>query len=184
MKITISQDFNSVEAAEEFLARRFGQPFSSAVAPVKNPPVEASQAAQAPVAAAPLIPNRARKPRSDAGQARGPYKPRDSVSAPVPPEAEPGAPSAPVGMAVTAPTAPPAAASAAAPQAGSPGEASDLTVEALRETLGRLQKTPGKGVEACLAAIKQFGVTRISDLPKERYAEFDGYVRSLLQEGP
>jgi hypothetical protein len=50
----------------------------------------------------------------------------------------------------------------------------------MRATLAKLHAVPGKGTEACIAALQKFGVLRISELPKEKYAEFSGYVQSQL----
>jgi hypothetical protein len=62
--------------------------------------------------------------------------------------------------------------------------AADLTLDAVRETMGKLHKIPGLGMEACIESLKAFGVLRISDLPKEKYAAFDAHIRSQLPVAP
>jgi hypothetical protein len=56
-------------------------------------------------------------------------------------------------------------------------------LDAVRETLGRLHAVPGKGMTACMAALRAFDVTRISDLPKEKYADFSKYVLAQIPAG-
>jgi hypothetical protein len=62
--------------------------------------------------------------------------------------------------------------------------AADLTLDAVRETMGKMHRIPGLGMEACIASLKAFGVLRISDLPKEKYAAFDAHLRSQLPVAP
>lgn len=48
--------------------------------------------------------------------------------------------------------------------------------EGVHAAMKRLIETPAKGLGACLASLKTFGATRISEVPRERYGEFIEYV--------
>jgi hypothetical protein len=71
--------------------------------------------------------------------------------------------------------------SAEAPQAAQAPGAAELTEADVRVTLGLLNDAPGGGMGACIKAIKDFGYERITAIPKEKYAGFDAYIRSLLK---
>jgi hypothetical protein len=176
MKITITQEFSTAEEAVAFIARAGG---AVCLDPARDAEPEEQQG---PLPAA----KKPRKPRSDAGQARGEYRHRTTMGEPA--ALEPGAVrgSASTPTPPAAPATPPASAAPAKsaavepPQAPQAPEAADLTLDAVRETLGRLHAVPGKGMTACMAALKAFGVLRISDLPKEKYAEFSKHVLAQL----
>ena len=177
MKITITQDFDTPKDALAFLARVQGP------SPAPVAPPAAAVAVSAPE---PVDPNakKPRKGRSDAGQPRGPYKTTTggpaasepgqtgSNSVPTP---MPAAPVSPTQSAV------PAKSSAVEPpQAASAPAAADWTLETVRAEMAKLHALPNKGTTACLAALKHFGTARISDLPKEKYAEFVKYVHEQI----
>lgn len=175
MKITITREFTTADEAMEFLARVQGPSPAPAQPPitVNLMPSTAAEAPQPPAAKKP------RKPRADAGQPRGEYRHRTTggagsppagATSPAPQEPEPSTPSA-------APAKSPALEPSQAAQAPA---AADLTLADLRETLGKLNSVAGKGMESCIAALQKFGVLRVSDLPKEKYAEFNEYVRGQL----
>jgi len=172
MKITITKEFDSFEEAAAFIgamdAERYGAATRTITPPLPPAPLGLEHGEQ---------PKRPRKPRSDAGQARGAYNTKG------------GAVSSLVGATSPMPQVPAPSASSAAPvtssaveppQAAQAPAAADLTLDAIRETLGKLHGVPGKGMEACIASLQKFGVLRLSDLPKEKYAEFEAYVRGQL----
>lgn len=195
MKITITQEFDSVDEVLAFLAPHVRGQLGAGTPPPTltinvaggSAGTQAQEGAGAPAAASPIPPaapftglehgeqpKRPRKPRADAGKPRGPYK--------VTTNAEPEGAGAPAAT-VEAQEATATAASAAAPQAASSGEASssaELTLEGMRDLLRQLNAAPGKGVMACTLALREFGVLRISELPKEKYAEFAEYLRNEL----
>ena len=186
MKITITQDFDTPKDALAFLARVQGPspapvapPAAAAVGVVGQPgPTLPQQQAEQPAAKKP------RKGRSDAGQQRGPYKTTTGGSAASEP-GQTGSNSVPTPM-PAAPVSPtqsavPAKSSAVEPPQAAPAPATvDWTLEAVRAEMGKLHAIPNKGTTACLAALKHFGVARISDLPKEKYAEFVKYVHEQV----
>jgi hypothetical protein len=101
---------------------------------------------------------RARKGRSDAGQPRGAYKPRETA------EPTPAAPE---------PAAPPASAQSAPAVSGpAPTAAVAPTQADARAALHALNDVQGKGMDACLKVLKKFDVMRVSDMKAEKYAEF------------
>jgi hypothetical protein len=195
VKITVTREFDSADEAIEFIGA-MDAPRCALVLDLGPEPDHTKIVAKKP-----------RKPRADAGQARGPYRPRGvagtatptteakpegagvpSSSAPVPaptaasgqvlPPANPR-PAAPSGEAPTS-VAPVKSSSAEAPQAAQAPAAAELTEADVRATLGLLNSAPGGGMGACIKAIKDFGYERVSAMPKEKYAEFDVYIRSLL----
>jgi hypothetical protein len=194
VKITVTREFDSADEAIEFI----GAMDAPRCALVLDPGPEPDPAK--------IVAKKPRKPRADAGQARGPYRPRGSASAAPATEAKPeGAgvpsssapplaptaasgqvlppanprPAAPSGEAPTS-VAPVKSSSAEAPQAAQAPAAAELTEADVRATLGLLNSAPGGGMGACIKAIKDFGYERVSAMPKEKYADFDAYIRSLL----
>lgn len=129
--IQLSFTFDSIEAAQEFLEAVNGPK----VITTDAPPVE-----------------RVRKPRSDAGQPRGPYKRREE--SPV----QTAAPTQTPAATPPAPSAPEAAAPATAPTV--------LTLVHVREAM------TGRPTEKNIALLKKFGYSKSSDLPPAKYAEF------------
>lgn len=143
-------------------------------------------------AAAPEQPatKKPRKPRSDAGQPRGPYGPRTQeanaagAGAPTDTPSTPNAGGEPTGSAPVPSAAPAAAASpetaapAPAPQQASaaanvaPTPGAAPTLDDARAALGRINKTPGLGMPACMTHLQDFGVNRISAVKPEDYARF------------
>jgi hypothetical protein len=199
VKITVTREFDSADEAIEFI----GAIDASRYCLIHPDPVPADVVGDH----VPETPaKKPRKPRADAGQARGPYRPRGSASAAPATEAKPegaGVPSSsapvpapteasgtPRPLATPRPAAPSVAAQpSAAPVKSSSTEASqatqapvatELTEADVRATLGLLNSAPGGGMGACIKAIKDFGYERVSAMPKEKYAEFDVYIRSLL----
>lgn len=181
MKITITREFTTASEAMEFLARVQGpSPAPAQPEPLAQPHVAVEQG-QPPTA------KKARKGRSDAGQPRGPYK---TTGAAAPETAGASQPTTPGITASTAGSAPAAASTTPAapakssavepPQAASAPAAADWTLETVRAEMAKLHALPNKGTTACLAALKHFGTARISDLPKEKYAEFIKYVHEQI----
>ena len=189
MKITITQDFDTPKDALAFLARVQGPSPASVALPlaaaapgvVGQPGPAVQQQTEQPAAKKP------RKGRSDAGQPRGPYK---TTGAAAPETAGASQPTTPGTTASTAGSAPAAASTTSAapakssavepPQAASAPTTADWTLETVRAEMAKLHALPNKGTTACLAALKHFGTARISDLPKERYAEFVKYVHEQI----
>lgn len=183
MKITIVSEFSTPVEAAAFLARVVRDGSAPAAEVSDNP-------TSAPVPQA-TTDKPARKPRADAGQKREPYGPRTT-------EAKAGEAGAPSGTPSTATSGQEPAASAAAPTAASPAAASPAkssapaqgqssgtagtptsaaedfpaTLEGARKAMAALNATTGRGMDACIQALKAAGVNRISDLPKEKYADF------------
>ena len=175
MKITVTTEFDSVPAAAAFLARIAGEEKiidAVIVEPTKT------------VAEKP-----ARKPRADAGQKREPYGPRATTTG-EPAASEPGvvgqasaAPQQPAAPATPTPSsAPQEPKSAADGQSVPPAAAAEdfpATLDGARKAMAALNKTKNKGMDACIAALKASGVNRISDLPKEKYADF---IKSVIDQ--
>jgi hypothetical protein len=149
MKITITEEFKDVNEAHAFLERVFGGP------PMVTQNISGLQ--QEPVAAATEPVKKLRKPRSDAGQPRGPYK---TTGEPAASEPDTGATS------VVTPSAAPATPTTPAVTAAQ----AVLTVADVRAAMEVLNKK--RGIEANMKLLAKFGVQRASDLPKEKYAEF------------
>jgi hypothetical protein len=131
-----------------------------------------------PVAAAVGPVKKLRKPRSDAGQPRGPYK---TTTTGEPAASEPlsaAGDSVPAASAAPAtPTKPAApgneqtqAATTVVPGAHPSPAAAELTVVDVRAAMEVLNKK--RGIEANMKVLAQFKVQRASELPKEKYAEF------------
>jgi len=181
MKITITREFTTAGEAMEFLARVQGPSPAPAQPEPLTQPQTVDNAQSQPVAKKP------RKGRSDAGQPRGPYK---TTGAAAPETAGASQPTTPGITASTAASAPAAASTTPAapakssavepPQAAQAPAAADWTLETVRAEMAKLHALPNKGTTACLAALKHFGTARISDLPKEKYAEFIKYVHEQI----
>jgi len=176
MKITITQEFDNADDAYGFMARLLGP------GTVTMNPVGVSGAA--PQSEQPE--RKPRKPRSDAGQPRGPNSRTTGQQAPGA-SATPtkdakaegaGAPSGDAGG-VSKPTEP--TGSAPVPSAAPSAAASEITLDQVRAKLHQLHAMKGQGVEASLAALQTFKVMRVSDLPKEKYAEFMAHVDEKIK---
>jgi hypothetical protein len=176
MKITITQDFDTVEDAAAFIARLTG---GAQQIKVVIPEVSLAQPAGLPEStlAAEFLPEKkSRKRRNDAGRPRAPYKKAWNA----PETNADGSGGSPAGDAQAAPTAQPAT-GASAPVPSATAEAPEkLTIDVLRALMATLSAVKGKGMEACLAALKTFGVTRISDLPQDKYVDFAAHVREQI----
>lgn len=151
MKITIIREFDSVEEAVEFL-----QPYVPPVQQIKiDLPVRESELPET----VPAPEKKPRKPRSDAGQPRGPYKPREETAAP----------------AQTVPDAAPAQSAAPAAAAPAPAAPKELTIDDLKAAMTVLSKK--HGIEANMKLLAQFGTEKVSALPKDKYAAFHEAVQ-------
>lgn len=134
------------------------------------------------VAPAPAVEKAPRKPRSDAGQARGPQQPNAA-----------GASGAPSGVAVagnsTTGTTDPSSTAAgsaagaststtpASPTATAPQAPAAVTIAPAAPTSDQVQAAVeklfnAKGFDDCAAALSRFGVKRGKDLPEASRAEF------------
>lgn len=178
LKITVSQEFDTPEAAAAFLAL-------VGAAAASKPLRATSEAAVPPAAAAPSVAEKpARKPRSDAGQPRGPYNKDAAPAAPVAPAHEvKSAEPAPSAAATPTPTPVTAAPSAAAPQAPATSTApsgaapthADATA-ALRE----MNKVKGLGMDACVGLLKDYGALSVSKLQPEQLPEFVATIKARI----
>lgn len=183
MKIVITEEFDNLIAASEFLVRAYGQ-HPIALTPPPSAPIGNQQSK-------PEKP--ARKPRSDAGKPRGEYKPRATTTG-EPAASEPGvqgqdsavaplpaAPATPTQSSAPAPTgSDEKSVTRDVPAAEGSNPNFPATLEGARAAMKRLNDAPGKGMDACIGALKAHGVNRISDLPKEKYAAFIEYVVGQL----
>jgi hypothetical protein len=179
MKVTITQDFDSVEDAADFLARVLGTAAQQPEQVINIvPPATFTAEAVAAHTAAVTAGAKVRKPRADAGKPRGPHKDKDAAPAapaaqaqeaqraePVPPPAPATPPQAPAKVDAAPPV---------SPTAG-------VTLEDARAEMKRLNDTKGKGMDACIATLKAFGVNRISDLPKEKIGDFIKDVQAQIE---
>lgn len=136
--ITVSFQFENVDAAAAFLRA-----------------VDGPKPQQLPLSEA-QGEKRERKPRSDAGQPRGPYKRREETPTDGAPVVEAAAPAT-----VPAET-PPAAPEAAA----IPVPAAELSIADVRAAM------TGRSTEKNIALLKKFGYAKSSDLPQPQYAAF------------
>ncbi len=155
--IQLTFHFDTVEAAAEFLATQGGRPPQAEVA-VSNPVSAAAVVNAADV-------KKARKPRADKGQERGPYKKSDNAG-----DAPAGTQTGGSETAVSAP------ALAASPAPATPAPVAALTVDAIKAEMSILSKR--KGIDANIQLLAKFGVQKISSLPEARYAEFVAAVRA------
>ena len=184
MQITITKDFNTVEEALAFLARLDGRQsvVQAAISPLPGLVIAPEQPAPEPE-------KKARKPRADAGKVRGAYKPRDDARAVEGAEhlnVKPEGAGAPAGVGVVAtaekltpPAENPAVEPSQAAQAPA-AAAAPLTIDDLRATMKRLHDTPGKGTDACIQALREFGVLRISEVPAAKFIEFHQHLLAQL----
>lgn len=181
MRITITHDFSTAEEAAQFLAR------------VCDPVITINHLAGKPTFTETSSEKPARKPRSDAGKPRGPYKPRETSTG-EPAASEPGytgegipartPPAAPATPTTSSAPAPAAASSApTSTQAMPVAEEFPATLDGARAAMKKLNDTPGLGMDACIASLKAHGVNRISDLPQEKFAEFIKYVLAQVSAG-
>jgi hypothetical protein len=142
--LTVTFQFKTVEAAVDFL-RAVDGPKPEQVVVVKLPDPQPER--------------KERKPRSDAGQPRGPYK-RGKEESP----AEAAAPATQTPAAADTPPAAAAPEAAAAP-AEQPA-ASDPTLADVRAAM------TGRATEKNIALLAKFGYAKSSELPPAKYAEF------------
>jgi hypothetical protein len=172
MKITITREFDSVEEAVEFL-----QPHMTDVVVVERPmPLKASelpeQAGGTPPATTEKKP---RKPRSDAGQPRGPYKTKEAESAAAP-TADGQASAKPALTDNALASGETGSSAAAAPAPAAPERPVELTIDDLKAAMTVLSKK--HGIEANMKLLAQFGTEKVSLLPKEKYAAFHAAVKN------
>ena len=184
MRITITQDFDDAAAAAAFLAKVTGQPAAPSVTPAGGG--ESSVGTPPAVPVSPIGDKPARKKRADAGQPREPYGPRTTTGEPAEKVQQDGTDkavaSAPAQSALpVSPTT--SSAPAKSPAEGDKPQPSGVptapvaeefpaTLEGARKAMKALDGTKGKGMEACIAALKAHGVNRISDLKAEQFAPF------------
>lgn len=185
MKITIEKEFTSAGEAAAWLQRIAGSPVINVVVP----PTAFEKAGVAVGAQVSDYAKPPRKPRSDAGQKRGPHGAKINGEASLAPKTVDGSTTTSTIASPPKPAAPPAVAQAQeVKRAESPAAAAALargiTVTQLPETpkdaLRRLNAVKGKGMDACIDALKSFGVTRVSDLPAEKNAEFIAYINTEI----
>jgi hypothetical protein len=191
-KITLALEFPSVEAAAEALVLLQGSPTQIKV---QLPDTVVLGGQTAPdVQPTPYIPTTstspekpARKPRADRGQPRGPHKTTGEPAASEPgggqnsvAPSQPAAPATPTQPQAAAPDVKPA--TAGVPSVGAAAPAGELTLDDAREALGRINKTSGMGMPACMQHLQEFGINRISLLEKKMFATFIAQADAKIAE--
>lgn len=140
-----------------------------------------------------------RKPRSDAGQPRGPYNKSTGENAAgesTPTESRASGGARPFesaarsdAEAASTPTNP-AAAPVQEPKSAADGQsvppaapaAAELTKEDAHAALKRVSGTPGLGTQTCIGILGAFSVLRLSELPKEKYADFIAHCDRVVAQ--
>ena len=148
MKPSLTVQFDSLEEMQEFLEAVNG--LKTEIKMVTLPTTDATAPLPTPEG------KKERKPRSDAGQPRGPYKRKEETQSPAQGD-EAAAPATQTPVA-TPPTAP----AAAAPEAPK----GELTITDVRAAM------TGRSTEKNIALLKKFGAMKSSDLPTAKYADF------------
>lgn len=105
----------------------------------------------------------ARKPRSDAGQPRAPYKPRAVKEE----NASPAAPATPAAGEQSTPAA--AGADAKAP-----------TFDDVKDALQKVHDKAGLGMDSCVKLLQSFGTNRVTGIKPEQFAQFVASARALV----
>lgn len=138
--IQLSFNFDNIQEAQEFLGKLgvSADPKSDPLKEVKALAEKYNEETK-----------KERKPRSDAGQPRGPYKKREQEE---------------VVEEAAAPT--PVATPPAAPEAAAPAAPAALTIADVRAAM------TGRTTEKNIALLKKFGYAKSSELPQEKYADF------------
>jgi hypothetical protein len=155
-KVTVSFEFDSLEDAFSALMSA-PVPAPSPVLQVLTPATQGARAPQEPSTEKSEVEKKVRKARSDAGQPRGPYKKT---------AAEEAADSAKIPVQET---------TIAAEGQSAPPAAPEPTIEDVRAAMGVLNKK--HGIEANMKQLAVFGVSKASELPKAKYAEFIAAVK-------
>lgn len=156
MKAYLNLEFDNRTELDEYMRRQVGTERQAVIVPAATPVVIEAEFTTSDVQ--PETPQKTRKPRSDAGQPRGPYKTSDKPAETV---SDQQGPAVAASVAAPAPTITPPA---------TPGAA--LTVVEARAALKRIHDTKGLGPEACIKHIQEFGVQAISKLPETMFAAF------------
>lgn len=139
-----------------------------------------------PAAAAATAAPRPRKPRSDAGQPRGP----NARTTGEPVASEPGvggqasaAPSQPAAPAAPTPSAAPEQTVQVSPASPAPTSAAAVPVsdEAVQEAVAKM--FAAKDYDATFALLSRFGVKRGKDLPQDQRANFISRVNGVVDRG-
>lgn len=197
MRITVTKEFASPEEAAAWLNIFAGGPINVNIV---TPPTSADSITAAASSITPTAPTPTekpkRKPRSDAGQPRGSYKLspeeqekalRDAAGNKEDDAArqrlqEERNAAARESVKTAAPE--PAVAQAQEAQRAEPSTpaAADPTMDDARGALGLLNETPGLGMPACMQHLQEFGVNRISLLPKEKFAIFIKQAKEKVAE--
>ena len=189
MKATLTLEFDNAAALHAFVDRMRSKdaPMPGAFIPanvlgaprpVANEPV--------PVQTQGAGSDKTRKPRSDAGKPRGPYKKGEETTgeatgsdATSVAQTAPNTDASPSPTTSAAPT--PSTASAVSDAAKpTPSDAAEPTLDDAKAALGRIKDTKGLGTPTCIGHLQSYGVNRISDLPKEKYAEFIQAADALI----
>ena len=167
MKATLTLEFDNAAALHAFVDRMRGkEPMPITIN------IPAGGDAQRSMTAEPAA-EKTRKPRSDAGKPRGPYKTNGEPAAG---EAQQETAKASAESSSPTTTDSPDARVAEQrtvnpPEAGA-NPVGGPTLDDAKAALGRIKDTKGLGTPTCIGHLQSYGVNRISDLPKEKYAEF------------
>lgn len=197
MKAEVTIYCDSEDELREFADRILSRPIpivptivgAGAAQEQKGPQGISQQAQQQAQPAA----TRQRKPRSDAGQPRGPYKTNDGAPSggqPASGAATPGTGAGTTAGFESPRPSPQPAAPAQEPKSAAEGQSvppatpaaadSALTEADVRAALKVVSDTAGLGMQTCMGIINSFGVDRISSLPKDQYAAFKAKCEEIV----
>ena len=165
--VNIVLEYKSVDEAIVALGKLAGAP--------SVPSKEAAAAPQGAVTDAPAT--RTRKPRSDAGQERGKYKPRQQEAA-TDLAAAPKSPPATEGVAGAAPSGSPVTEDAQPVPVAAPA-ATRADAQAALEAL-----VSGVNLDAGIKLLAEFGTQRLRDLPDAELREFVKKAKAALPKAP
>jgi hypothetical protein len=166
MSIELTLRFSTLEAARTALNKLVGV-YTQAQVVVEDKPVDAEIVAEEKT---PDPAEKVRKPRADAGQPRGPYKPRAKSGKEILAEAAVEAK-----MPEQSPQQPEQ--SPQQPEQPAPAAA---TFDDVKAALGRLHDAKGFGMDACRTHLLKFGANRVSAVKQSDYTAFVAEINAKL----
>lgn len=160
MSVTVTFTFDTIEEAMAHFAppKVVMQEIKVEAREFERPEPAPEQSDTPAAAESPQPGKKPRKPRSDAGQPRGPYKTTEKSEAPAAPATVP-------------------AEKSAAPEAA--GQAAEPTIADVRAAMEVLSKK--RGIEANMKALRDYGVQRVSELPAAKYGEFIAKIKEAAK---
>ena len=169
MSIELTLRFSTLEAARTALNKLVGV-YTQAQVVVEDKPVDAEIVAEEKT---PDPAEKVRKPRADAGQPRGPYKPRAKSGKEI--LAEMNAAAVEAKMPEQSPQQPEQ--SPQQPEQPAPAAA---TFDDVKAALGRLHDAKGFGMDACRTHLLKFGANRVSAVKQSDYTAFVAEINAKL----